>query len=581
MTSAQSLLALLAAITLVATWRAWRRGQVEAWSRARRIAVLVLQPLLAALLALALLPPQVPGVRATLIVLTAGATAPDAPAPGEIVIALPEAGPVANALVAPDLATALRRTPAASLRVVGEGLVARDREAARGLPLAFAPGAAPHGLVALRWPGDGLAGATLSFEGEIAGLDGARAELLDPAGRRIALASPDDQGRFFLSAVAGVPGDVDYVLRVIDGDGRTVERQSLPVQVRAGDAHRILLLSGAPNPETKYLRRWALDAGLALTTRQALGGGAAIGDAPARLDADTLAGTDLLVLDERSWRSLGSRGRDEVLAAVEGGLGLLLRITGPVSADERAGLARRGLVLSPDEGPRAISLPPGRQPAADEGESAPALSRAGYTLRAAGGDTVLADTRGAPLLAWQAHGQGRIGAWLVTDSFRWVLAGHSGAHGRLWADAVSALARPRAPASSLRLPAWSRVGERVSLCGLGEAARLTDPEGDVMPLVPDPATGADACAAAWPRKPGRFGVDDGTQQGRWTVFAAEALPGLAARERRDATVALAALSPEAANVSPTPPVPGPRWPWWAAWLAAAALAWWLERPRRD
>lgn len=575
-----ALFALLAAIALLSAWRAWRRARIEGWSRARRFAVMALQPLLAGLLALALWPPAVPGERATLVVLTAGATPPATLGPGEILVALPEAGASDRLATAPDLATALRRTPAAALRVLGAGLEARDREAARGLPLAFAPGEPPQGLVALRWPGEVLAGTRFTIDGEIAGADAASVELRDPGGERIARVRPGDDGRFALAAIAGVPGAVAYTLRMLDAEGESVEQATLPVQVAAGAAHRVMLLSGAPNPETKYLRRWALDAGLVLSSRQAVGGGIALGGAPARLAPEILADTDLLVLDERTWRALGERGRGELLAAVDGGLGLLLRIGGELTAGERASLARLGFVLSPEPGPRAVTLPPDRLPAVREGEAAPTLSRAPYSLRAPGGETWLATEAGAPLAAWQSRGQGRVGVWLPVDSFRWVLAGHAGAHGRLWAEAVAILARPRAAASPLRVPAWSRAGERVSLCGLGGDALMQSPDGTTVPLAVDPGTGAAACAAAWPRVPGRHRIVADGHEAAWTVFAADALPGLAARERREATMALAALSPEGAADAPAPEVPGPRWPWWAAWLVAAALAWWLERPRR-
>lgn len=580
MSTPHALFALLGVIALLSAWRAWRRGRAEGWSRARRFVVLALQPLLAGLLALALWPPAVPGTRATLVVLTNGATPPATLAPGESVVALPEAGATDGVATAPDLATALRRTPAAALRVLGGGLGARDREAAQGLPLAFAPGEPPRGLVALEGPREVLAGARFSVTGEVAGVDNAAVELRDPGGERIARARPGESGRFELPAIAGVPGAVAYTLRVLDGDGEIVEEIALPVQVGAGAAHRVMLLAGAPNPETKYLRRWALDAGLVLSSRQAVGGGVALGEAPARLDAAALAETDLLVLDERAWRALGERGRGEVLAAVDAGLGLLLRIGGELSPGERAALARLGLVLSPNAGPRAVTLPPDRLPAAREGELVPPLASAPYSLRAPGGETLLATESGAPLAAWVSRGQGRVGAWLPTDSFRWVLAGHAGAFGRLWADAVATLARPRPAASPLRLPAWSRAGERVALCGLADDATLHAPDGATVPLVVDPATGTEACAAAWPRVAGAHRVVSGGHEADWTVFAADALPGLAARERREATLAMAALSPAAMAAAPAPEVPGPRWPWWAGWLLVAALAWWLERPRR-
>ena len=569
---------LLAAITLLAMARLWRRARAETWTPARRAASLLLQPLMALLLGLALLPPPRPAPREVLVVLSSPQPAP-ALAPGERLFALPEAGEVAGATPTPDLARLLRATPGALLRVLGEGLVARDREAARGWPLVFEPGEPPAGLVALDWPATVLAGAAIPVTGELAGWPGARVELRDPGGARLALATPDAAGRFVLQASAGAPGPLALGLRVLGADDQALLDQVLPVDVAAGAPHRVWLLAGAPGPELKYLRRWAMDAGLKVHTQMSLGAGITLGDGARAIGAATLADTDLLVLDERAWRSLGPRGRATVLAAVDEGLGLLLRFTGPLAAGEREELARRGLRVQPASGPRAVALPPALTPVAPAGERVPALSRWPGRLAVDAGTPLLSSADGEPLAAWRAHGRGRIGAWLLSDSFRWSLAGHAQAHGRLWADAVHALARPRA-APTLSLPRFGRVGERATLCGLAAGAAWLSPEGEETPLVIDPATGVAACAAAWPRSPGPHRVRSGGVEQAWPVLAADALPGLAARERRGATHALAAFAPGPdAGAVALPRQPGPRWPGWAAFLLVAALAWALERRR--
>jgi len=578
MTPALALPWLLAALAALAMWRAFVRARAEAWPRWRTAVVLALQPLLAGLLGLALLPPARPAAPESLVLLTAGAVAPQTLAPGERLLALPEAGDTEGATRVPDLATALRRHPGASrLRVLGEGLSARDEMAARALPLVFEPGAPPTGLVALDWPTRLPAGARFEVRGRLAEAGGLRLELRDAAGRSLASTRPDAEGGFSLAASAGDPGTMAFELRILGADDEPRQTQSLPFEALPGAPHRLWLMSGAPNPELRALRRWALDAGLDLHAQMALGAGVSIGDGARPVNATTLADTDLLLLDERAWRALGPGGRAAVDAAVAEGLGLLLRITGPLSAAEREALQAQGFVLERGDGTRAVTLPPALAPEASARDPlVPTLSRWPDRLAAPGGGVLLADAAGEPLAAWQSHGAGRRGLWLLSDSFRWAQAGYPQAHARLWADAIATLARPR-EAATLALPPRTFAGERAALCGLAEDARLLSPDGTENWLRIDPATGAARCAAAWPMQPGWHRVRSAGIDQAWPVLAADALPGVRALERRAATQKLAAFAPTPREADTPPPGRGPRWPWWLAWLTVAALAWALER----
>lgn len=126
--------AIVALATLLALWRL-RHARAAGWKKA---ALLALQPLCAALLYFALVPPPRAGQAGTLVVASAGSDAQAlAAAAGERVVALPEAPALPDVERVPDLASALRRHPGTQrLRIVGDGLPARDRDAAAGWPLA-------------------------------------------------------------------------------------------------------------------------------------------------------------------------------------------------------------------------------------------------------------------------------------------------------------------------------------------------------------------------------------------------------------------------------------------------------------
>ena len=603
-TIAAVLVAIAAVAALRQAWQARRRGDAG-W----RVAVLVAgQAALAGALWFFLVPPPRAGVDGTLTVLTADAPRPSAGA-GANVVALPEAPDFAGIARAPDLGTALRRHPGTrALRVVGAGLTARDRDAvadAAGLRIEYEPAPLPAGVVALSAPSQLAAGRRFVVHGVVEGVGDARLELLDPAGRRVDLQTPDEAGRFALAATAGPAGRTEWTLRRRDGADAVAESIPLPVDVVAGAPLRVLALAGGASPEQKYLVRWARDAGLALQARASVGGGIDLGAPTPALTRDGLGDVDLVILDDRHWRALGDGGRAALRDAVRDGVGVLLRLTGDPDAADRAVLKAWGFDVAAAEVARGFELPgtaqadtlaapgpaaPTADPANTDGAAAVdaaadarapvALSRRALSLSAADGAPLLHDAAGDVLAVWRAEGRGRVAVWNVGDSFRLQLAGRRAAYGSLWADAIGRLARARAD-DAAATPIDARVGERVALCGLADGASLRSPDDATIALRLDPATGPRACAAAWPTQPGWHTLVDGERRVAFPVRAAEDAPGLARHALRDATQVLATQSVAAtAADTPVPPVPGPRWPWGLAWLAIAAALWALERSAR-
>ncbi|MGH8044735.1 MAG: hypothetical protein ACREOX_08985, partial [Stenotrophomonas sp.] len=116
----------------------------------RRIELLGLQALASLLLYFTLVPPQRNVDAGQLIVLTGNAALAGTVPAGATVIALPEAPANADAVRAPDLATALRQHPGgSSLLLVGDGLSARDRDVALPPQVTLQSPSAPRGWLEL------------------------------------------------------------------------------------------------------------------------------------------------------------------------------------------------------------------------------------------------------------------------------------------------------------------------------------------------------------------------------------------------------------------------------------------------
>ncbi len=543
----------------------------------RLSALLALQAIAAALLWLALFPPPRPMPAATLVIATADATAAELAAlPAATRLRLPEAPALADAAPVPDLATALRRHPGTrELVIVGQGLPARDRGVA--LPaLRFQPAAAPHGLVELQAPPVLAPGARFAVGTRVQGLPQARVELLDPAGRRVALATPGDDGRVRLGASARDAGDVAFTLRTLDADGKVLDRLPVPVRVQAVPSPALRLLAGAPGPELKYLQRWAADTGARLQTGISLGGSVQLGDAPPALDAASLAKLDLLLLDERRLSALSSAQRTAIAAAIRDGLGVLLRMTGPLDGNARRALREWGLETRGGERSATVQLRDAA-PAPEDGATPTAPSVERFDLAFVGNDAapLLHAANGSAIGGWRAVGQGRLGVLPIADSYTLVLAGHADAHAELWNAVLATVARP-VPASPLRqLPAWAWAGERSALCGLPAGSEVIAPDGTRSILLPDPH--ANQCSGWWPQAAGWHRIVAGDDSAGVLVIDPADARALHAQATRDATLALHASSD--AGHRATRPLPGPRWPWLLALVLVASLLWWLERRR--
>jgi len=555
---------LLGIVAVVTGWRLWRRATRH------RVPLVLLHGAAAIALYAVLFPPGDGTGSATLVVIAPGATPAQVSAldPDARVVALPGAQATPGATPVPDLATALRLHPeAGSVRVLGVGLPARDRDAIGTRSVAFEPVPMPPGITTAELPAAVVAGNRWQVRGRVQAPAGARLDWRDPGDVLLASVVPGADGAYAFDAPAKVGGQDLFRLSLVDATNRVLDELPVPLVATAPGAVRALLLAGGPSPELKYLRRWARDAGVTLDARLDLAPGVAIRSGEAALDAAALAAWDLVIVDARAWAGLRAAERRALSRAVEEGLGLLLRLDGvppeAVAADWRA----LGFDIRASEAPRAVALAPPQ--ALDPALGA--LSRIAVEVRTEGAPALLLDDAGRPLAQWRVQGQGRVGAWWLEDSFRLVLSGARDRHGTLWARVFATLARARA-ALSPTLPAWPRVGERARFCALPTNARIERAGAAPVLLLVDPASGPDACAAFWPEHPGWHQLRAGDRTFPFHVLAPDQGRALAA-----------AADAQATRMLSTPPVPqaapvASARAWLAAlWLLLSAAGWWLER----
>lgn len=580
--------ALAAAVRLLLYRRGWWAGLLAALSLVS-----------GALLYATLFPPLLPVGGETLVVATGETPADVRVRPGERLVALPEAPALAGAERVPDLATALRRHGAVQrLRIIGRGLSPRDLDGSTGLPVEFTPLPQVRGLTRLDPPADTPAGASFALAAEVSGMNGGSAELLDPAGRRVDQRSIGADGRFTLGGVARTPGLATFTLRLRGRDKAVVSDTPVPLRTIEDLPIRALLI-GAPSPEAKYLRRWAEDSGIALRSRLDAGAGVDLAGDGARLDTASLRAADVVIIDDNALAGIGGGGRAALAQAAAGGLGVVVRMTGPATPAARDQWRALGIgvtggsdivpVTLPPLAPDAETLAARRGPGIGEvpadlntlDDPAPEVGR--WTVQT-GGEVVAAvtDADGAVLAAWQQRREGRVALWTVPNSFALVLSGQADRYEQWWSTAISAVARPDTQFRP-EVPALVQAGERMAICGLTGSARAVAPDGTETALAIDPAAGPRGCAAYWPAAPGRHTLvqqgRDGEQTFAMLVLPQDALTAIRARETAEATARWAAAQ-SGAESADLPTRRGPAWPWLLAWLAVTTGLWAGERRLR-
>ena len=564
-------IALIAAIligiaTLLGAWRSLRDTQ------SHRMLRVALQLAVAALLYLALFPPHADRKfsAGTLVVLTPGAMPAQIANPGDGIatVALPHVDAPRDVERAPDLGTALRRHPDASrIRIVGGGLSARDIDAARNVQVEFDAAPLPDGIVDVAMPSSVRAGSVFRIRGRVQGNAGGRVELRDPAGAVVSRGDLAQDGTFALDAQAKSAGDFVFALRVLDANGATREDVAEAVAVQPGDKLSVLVLAGAPDPELKYLRRWAVDAGVDLASRIVLSDGVAMQDGAAALGADALAKTDLVMIDERAWKNLDAGTKQALEAATRDGLGLFLRVSGPLPEVVATEWRDLGFRVHAADIPQAVSL---ENSAPDR---AAVLSRRALFVEGDDAAPLVRSSDGGAVALWRTLGQGRVAIWWLADTYRMTLAGDAGAFGSVWSRALATVARARGAARP-HVPRDARVDRRSVLCGVADGAYVEQPDGTHASLAIETQ-----CAAFWPAQEGWHTLVSQDARAPFYAAASNAAPALTAARDAEATRMLAGRAGAGDGASSAREVPTSRWPFFAAWLAVAALLWWLERSK--
>jgi hypothetical protein len=235
-------------------------------------------------------------------------------------------------------------------------------------------------------------------------------------------------GSFSLSFFAKAPGRFNYQL--ITGN----EEEDLPLVIEPERTFNIIFVSDYPTFEMRYLKNFLASKGHRLSIRNQVSRGLykfEFANRPAEnfqsLTTQLLKATDLVIIDERSWHTLGAVEQKNLQSAVNDGLGVIVM---PEAKPEKN---RSSLV---------------QFTATEEKDTARvALGRAGsfrlpaLALEAKQSEPLLTSTEHRVLSGFRHSGAGKVGFQFLLETYQLGLQGKTDVYSSLWISLLEKCAR--------------------------------------------------------------------------------------------------------------------------------------------
>ncbi|HEY1006621.1 MAG TPA: hypothetical protein VGD92_05550 [Sphingobacteriaceae bacterium] len=460
--------------------------------------------------------------------------------------------------------------PGRDVEIFGFGLEPFDLEPLSGNPVRLHAPGDPQGVSSVHWPMNLTQGATFRMQGFYHNRSPQPVRLVLKAFGITLDSVMLGTGRspFELTAVPRQLGR--SVLSLICLSGRdTISRDPVPVTIEAPKALKILLLSGAPAFEFKFLKNWLTSEGYAIAVRTRISRNKFdfryINTRRISLDritAGTLSGFDVVIGDHAELEALSRENPGILASAVQrNGLGLVV-LTDSVL---KGGFYARHFPVRPVTGPGPSGLirltgDPDKSFSLDE------PSRF-VILPARGTRPVLTGKANSALVSSRLFGKGYVVTTTLQDTYSLTLQGQTGSYGELWSAILSAAGpEERAPEQVIR-PFFPRVGEPAEL-------EISSPSGDIPRITVGGTTLAPEQhpnlydrwrSVYWPEKAGWTMVEStGSQPGSVFIYGPDDWQGVRYHQRLEQTRKAASVAGRKQPAEQSPVVtkkPFPRiWP---------------------
>ena len=404
------------------------------------------------------------------------------------IFALPEAAHLKdrfpNLVVIPDFAWLQRNEVGGGSRhILGWGVPVESLQELKDSSWIFHPSPLPIGFSHVHWPSPLVLGQSLRVNGLLGqkAQPGWSIQLRSPAGD-IAATQKLKEGdlRFEVSTLPAASGPLTFSVAILDEEQNLLVEEQVPVYVEEPETLEVWAILGSPRFEFKFLRNWLGEAGTKIALRthltEAEWRDEAVNRSPLEktLVRRDWSQPDVLILDYLALEKLNAGELSSIQHAVENGMGLLCLPEGLDTFRAKATKAF-GNFFAPwelvweEEGIDMLEAQlvwSGPVPApAEKVSHLPAK-----LLLGPGQAPLVEDTFGTVLAGKAQRGEGLVGLSLIRDTQQLVMVGGSDGFAKYWSRVLSALARPKSPATILRVAFPLRVGEPAAWNATASAA---------------------------------------------------------------------------------------------------------------
>lgn len=369
----------------------------------------------------------------------------------------------------PDLSYFLKSQPDLNhLNIYGYGLSATQLSGLKDYQFSFHPSAEPEGLISGNWNSRLSDAEELTLQG-IYHQNGALPVklFLQGLGANLDSVTIKTKGKhtFSLKGRPKQSGRAVYHLIALQGRD-TLANEPVPVQVYPAAPLKVLMLAAYPDFEYKFLKDWLFEKKYPVIFRSRISKDKYSTDFlnaeksnVNKVTAALLGKVDVLILDEDELAALSGAELAAINTAVDGGLGLFLRLTGlkassaisrSFSRYEAPGLKKKSLTIGFPGEERLFQPLPFEQVL---------FLKPGINDQ----PLVLENTRKV-LVNSRISGMGKVVAALVPATYHWLLNGQAADYSAFWSEIMTHTARKTyLPESWVMEPAKPMARQRLNI----------------------------------------------------------------------------------------------------------------------
>ncbi len=334
-----------------------------------------------------------------------------------------------------------------TIHVFGNGLASHELEALRGFPLDYHSPSMPTGFTSISWQSEVNSGEPLIVQGKYFNKSQNNVKIilqgfsthLDSV-----VVKPGATQNLELTTVPKQLGRAVYSLTVKAGE-ELLQEQKIPFTVLNAAPIRILVLSGTPDFENRFLKNWLFSRGYGIALRTTISRDKyhtellnMEGSMPGRLNTGLLNNFDLVIGDATALAALGATEKSALRNAVEQqGLGVIVKADSIITTPGiyNAGVRLRGSTVNHRQQVKLV--------AADSSLVLPVLDmdKPNYVSGTSLVRPMFGDNEGNLYVVAAINGMGRMIHTTLNNTYSWVLHGDTMAYRKLWTSLINEVAK--------------------------------------------------------------------------------------------------------------------------------------------